>query len=350
MPVPLGELALRYGCRLIGDPEQLVFRVATLAAAGPEDLAFLANPQYRRQLTQSAAGAVVLAEEDAGECPGAALIHDNPYAAYARIASELHPPPPARRGIHEAATVSPSATLGEGVSVGPSAVVEARVRIGERTVIGPGAVLGEGAVVGSDCRIGANVTLCHGVRIGRRVIVHPGAVIGADGFGIAREPDGWIKVPQVGGVRVGDDVEIGASTTIDRGAIEDTVVENGVKLDNQIQIAHNVVIGEHTVMAACSGVSGSTRIGKRCMIAGAVGNVGHLEICEDVVITGQTRVSRSLTQPGVYSSALPADAAARWRRNSARFRQLDDMAKRLRRLERAVGETAEDTPQGETDE
>ncbi len=350
MPVSLGELALRYGCRLIGDPDQVVHRVGTLAGAGPQDLAFLANPQYRRQLAQSAAGAIVLSEGDAEQCPGAALIHDNPYAAYARIAAELHPPPAAEPGVHRAATVSASAELGDGVSVGPSAVIESGASIGERTVIGPGAAIGEGVVVGSDCRLGANVTLCHGVRIGRRVIIHPGAVIGADGFGIAREPDGWTKVPQVGSVRIGDDVEIGASTTIDRGAIEDTVIENGVKLDNQIQIAHNVVIGEHTVMAACSGVSGSTRIGKRCMIAGAVGIVGHLEIADDVVITGQTMVSRSLTKPGAYSSALPADEAARWRRNSARFRQLDDMARRLRRLEKAVGDTAENTPQGEIDE
>ena len=317
MPVALGELALRYGCRLVGDPEQQVRRVATLAEAGPQDLAFLANPQYRRQLAGTGAGAVVLAEADAEACPVPALIHENPYAAYARMAAELHPAPGAEPGVHTRATVSEHAELGPEVSVGPSAVVEAGVRIGARTVIGPGAVVERGAEIGADCRIGANVTVCRGVVIGRRVIVHPGAVLGADGFGIAREADGWVKVPQVGSVRIGDDVEIGASTTIDRGAIEDTVIGNGVKLDNQIQIAHNVIIGEHTVMAACSGVSGSTRIGKRCMIAGAVGIVGHLEIGDDVVVTGQSMVSRSLTGPGSYSSALPVDESRRWRRNSA---------------------------------
>ncbi len=337
MPVALGELALRYGCRLVGDPDQQVHRVATLAGAGPQDLAFLANPQYRRQLADTSAGAVVLAEGDAEACPVAALIHDNPYAAYARMAAELHPGPAAEPGIHPRANVSDRAQLEAGVCVGPSAVVEAGARIGAGSVIGPGAVIGRDASLGPDCRIGANVTVCHGVRIGCRVIVHPGAVLGADGFGIARETDGWIKVPQVGSVRIGDDVEIGASTTIDRGAIEDTVIGNGVKLDNQIQIAHNVIIGEHTVMAACSGVSGSTRIGKRCMIAGAVGIVGHLEIADDVVVTGQSMVSRSLTGPGSYSSALPVDESRRWRRNSARFRQLDDMARRLRQLERTVG-------------
>ena len=350
MAVALGELALRYGCRLVGDPEQQVHRVATLSGAGPRDLAFLANPHYRRQLEATSAGAVVLAEADAEACPVAALIHDNPYAAYARMAAELHPAPDADPGVHPAACVRELAELGEGVSVGPSAVVEAGAKIGARTMIGPGAVIGRDASVGADSRIAANVTVCHGVRIGRRVIVHPGAVLGADGFGIAREADGWVKVPQVGSVRIGDDVEIGASTTIDRGAIEDTIICDGVKLDNQIQIAHNVVIGEHTVMAACSGVSGSTRIGKRCMIAGAVGIVGHLEIADDVIVTGQSMVSRSLTRPGSYSSALPVDESRRWRRNSARFRQLDDMARRLRHLERAAGVKEQDAAKGGSDD
>jgi len=202
-------------------------------------------------------------------------------------------------------------------------------------------VVGAGAVIGAGSRLVANVTICAGVRLGARVLVHPGAVIGADGFGLAREPEGWIKVPQVGSVSIGDDVEIGANTTIDRGAIEDTVIEEGVKLDNQIQVAHNVRIGAHTVVAGCAGISGSTSIGRNCMIAGAVGIAGHLEIVDGVVITGLTMVSRSIHKPGVYSGALPLDEARRWRRNAARFRQLDALAKRVARLER--GEPDEDT-------
>jgi UDP-3-O-[3-hydroxymyristoyl] glucosamine N-acyltransferase len=198
-------------------------------------------------------------------------------------------------------------------------------------------VLCAGASVGERSELVANVTLGCAVRIGERCVIHPGAVIGSDGFGFAREPDGWLKVPQLGGVRIGDDVEVGACTTIDRGAIEDTVIEDGVKLDNNVQIAHNVRIGAHTIIAACVGISGSTVIGKRCMIAGAVGFVGHLQIADDVVITGQTMVNRSISKPGVYSSALPMDEAQRWRKNSARFRQLDKLARRVKALEAALG-------------
>jgi UDP-3-O-[3-hydroxymyristoyl] glucosamine N-acyltransferase len=333
----LGRLAVRVACTLRGDPDTPVERVGTLAGAGPRAVAFLANPRYAAQLAHTRASAVVLSPEHADDCPVAALIASNPYATYARIAALLHPPPAPDPGVDPRAVVAAGARIAASAHVGPCAVVEDGARIGEHAVVGPGCVVGAGAVVGVATRLAANVTLGRGVVIGARTLVHSGAVIGADGFGFAQEPEGWLKVPQVGSVRIGDDVEIGACTTIDRGAIEDTVVEDGVKLDNNIQVAHNVRIGAHTIIAACTGISGSTVIGKRCMIAGAVGFVGHLEIADDVVITGQTMVNRSITEPGVYSSALPMDEAKRWRRNSARFRHLDELARRLKAVEARLG-------------
>ncbi len=332
----LGELAVRFGLTLRGDPDATIDRVGTLAAAGPDALAFLANPLYRKYVATSRAGAIIVAPDNADGCPGNVLVSDNPYADYARIATELHPAPSRPPGVAPGAFVAPGVEVPASAHVGHGAVVEEDAQLGERVVIGPGCLVGRGVTLGDDCELVANVTLCQGVRLGHRVLVHPGAVIGSDGFGIARDGERWIKVPQVGSVQIGDDVEIGASTTIDRGAIDDTVLGDGVKLDNQIQVAHNVEIGDHTVIAACSGISGSTRIGKRCMIAGAVGFVGHLDIADDVIITGQTMVNRSIGEAGVYSSALPMDEAKRWRRNSARFRQLDDIAKRLKAVEKKL--------------
>jgi len=336
----LGELAVRHGLELRGDPDHRVSRVGTLQSAGPDAVSFLANPKYRRQLESTRAGVVVLDPGAAEGCPVAVLVGANPYASYARIAADLHPAPGIEPGVSPRAYVDPTANVGEGVWVGPSAVVEAGAKVGRGCFVGPGCVVGRGSVLGPGCRLVANVTICHGVVLGERVLVHPGAVIGADGFGLAREPEGWIKVPQVGGVRIGDDVEIGANTTIDRGAIDDTVIADGVKLDNQIQVAHNVRIGEHTVVAACVGISGSTTIGRRCMIGGAVGFAGHLEICDDVVVTGMSLVSHDLRKPGVYSSALPVDEARLFRRNAARFRHLDELAGRVKALERAADSEA----------
>jgi UDP-3-O-[3-hydroxymyristoyl] glucosamine N-acyltransferase len=330
----LGELAVRHGLELRGDPQHRVSRVATLQHAGPDAVAFLANPRYRRHLATTRAGVVVVEPALAGHCGGAALLSPNPYASYARIAADLHPPAGLVPGAHPRAVVDPTAEVAPDASIAAGAIIEAGARIGSGVFVGPNCVVGQGATVGAGSRLEAGVTLCHGVTLGQRVLVHPGAVIGADGFGLAREPEGWIKVPQLGSVSIGDDVEIGANTTIDRGAIEDTVIEEGVKLDNQIQVAHNVRIGAHTVIAGCTGVSGSTTIGRNCMIAGAVGIAGHLEIADGTVITGLTMVSRSIRERGVYSGALPMDEAGRWRRNAARFRQLDALAKRLARLQR----------------
>jgi UDP-3-O-[3-hydroxymyristoyl] glucosamine N-acyltransferase len=329
----LGQLAARFGLVLRGDPDVAVHGVATLRDAAPGTVTFLANPRYRRYLGATRAAAVIVDEAGAAECSVAALVSKNPYAAYARVAQFLHPEPVATPGVHASAVVDATARIAASAHVGPQAVIEAGVTLGERAVIGAGCVLGAGAAIGDDTRLAARVTLYRGVRIGQRCIVHSGAVLGADGFGIAQDVDGWVKVPQLGSVVVGNDVEIGANTTIDRGAIEDTVIEDDVKLDNQIQIAHNVRIGAHTAIAGCVGISGSTTIGRRCMIGGAVGIAGHLEICDNVAVLGMTLVSRSLTKPGVYSSSIPASEAGDWRRVVARLRHLDDLFDRVRSLE-----------------
>lgn len=346
----LGELAVRHGLELRGDPDARVARVGTLQDAGPDAVSFLANPRYRKHLASTRAGAVVLEPALAEQCAVAVLIARNPYAAYARIAADLHPPPRFKPGIHPGAIVDPTATVATDACVGPGAVVEAGARIGAGAFVGPNCVVGAGSELGAGSRLVASVTLCSNVRLGARVLVHPGAVIGADGFGLAREPQGWIKVPQVGGVSIGDDVEVGANTTIDRGAIGDTVLEEGVKLDNLVQVAHNVRIGAHTVVAGCTGISGSTTIGRNCTIAGAVGIGGHIEIPDGTIVTGMSMVSHTIRKPGVYSSAVQFDEAATFRRNNARFKQLDRMAKRIAQLEKRLGtgeDPASDTQPGD---
>ena len=245
----LGELAVRFGCTLQGDPDVRIAHVATLERADPQALTFLANPRYRRYLPQTKAGAVVLDAQFAAECPVPALIAKNPYATYARIAALLHPAPPVIPGRHPTAVIDSSAVIDPSAAIGPLAVIGARARIGARCTIGPGCVLLDDVTTGADTRLVASVTLCSSVAIGERCTLHPGVTIGADGFGFAPDADGLVKVPQIGGVRIGHDVEIGANTTIDRGTIEDTVIEDGVKLDNQIQIGHNVRIGAHTAIA-----------------------------------------------------------------------------------------------------
>jgi len=336
----LGQLALRFGCELRGDPDVRVDHVGTLAGAGPGAITFLAITLYRPHLAKTRASAVVLDAASAADSPVAALVSSNPYATYARIATLLHAPDdsgPQVGRIAPGAVIDPAAQIGAGVQIGPHAVIGPGCVLGEGTRIGPGCVLTANVRTGANCELRARVTLESGVHLGDRVLIHAGAVLGADGFGFARDRDGWVKVPQLGGVRIGNDVEIGANTTIDRGAIEDTLIGDGVKIDNQVQIGHNVVVGEHTVMAAFVGISGSTRIGRRCMIGGSTGFVGHLEICDDVAFTGDSMIARSIDKPGIYSGGLPAEPARLWRRLAARFRQLDTLAGRVGSIEKAVG-------------
>ncbi|MGH8279112.1 MAG: UDP-3-O-(3-hydroxymyristoyl)glucosamine N-acyltransferase [Gammaproteobacteria bacterium] len=330
----LEELAAQCDSTVQGDAGVRICGVATLEHAGAGDLAFLANPHYRRYLGTTRAAAVVLAPADAADCPVPALLSVNPYLAYARAASLLAPAEPSRRGVDARACVAEGAQVSAQAWIGPGAVVESGARIEARAHIGPNCVVQAGAVIGEASRLVANVSLGVRVRLGRRALLHPGVVIGADGFGIARDHERWVKVPQLGTVVIGDDVEIGANTTVDRGALEDTVIEDGVKLDNQIQIAHNVHIGAHTAIAGCTAIAGSVRIGRRCMIGGSAGISGHIEIADDVVVTAMTLVSHSIHVPGVYSGSLPMDETARWRKNSVRFRQLDELARRVQRLEK----------------
>jgi UDP-3-O-[3-hydroxymyristoyl] glucosamine N-acyltransferase len=334
MGVSLGELAVRFGCELRGDPDARVDRVGTLANADSRSLAFLANPHYRQQVATTAAGAVVLDAASAAICPTAALVCENPHATYARIAAVLHPFPAAPPGIHPSAVIAPGARIDPSAHVGAQSVIGEGAVIGARAFVGPQCLVDEGATLGEDVRLTARVTVCHRVEIGARTIIQPGAVIGGDGFGFAQERGRWIKVPQTGTVRVGPDVEVGANTTIDRGAIEDTVIEEGVKLDNLIMVAHNVRIGAHSALAAGVGISGSTTIGRRCMLGGHVGIGGHLTISDDVVITGCTMVSHSVPRPGVYSGGIPLEEAHVWRRLVARFKRIDSLVTRLKALER----------------
>jgi UDP-3-O-[3-hydroxymyristoyl] glucosamine N-acyltransferase len=324
-------LAGRFGLRVQGDPAAQVSGVATLARAGRGQLSFLANPRYRAQLADSAAGVVLMREADAAGYAGTALIAADPYAAFARIAALFEAREAAAPGIHPGAVVDASARVDASACIAPFVSIGPRSVVGAGAVIGAGCVIGEDCVVGECCELGANVTLVRRVRLGRRVLVHPGAVLGADGFGIAMDAGHWLKVPQLGGVVVGDDCEIGANTTIDRGALEDTVLEEDVRLDNQIQIGHNVRIGAHTAMAGCSAVAGSAVIGRYCLIGGGAGVLGHLELCDRVVVTAMSLVTHSIREPGEYSSGTPLMDNRSWRRSAARFKQLDAIARRTPR-------------------
>jgi UDP-3-O-[3-hydroxymyristoyl] glucosamine N-acyltransferase len=332
----LGELAQVVGAELHGDAECRIETVAPLEQAAAGAISFLTNSKYRKYLQDTQAGAVILSREYLEECPVNALVSSNPYLAYARISSYMFPKRESSPGRHETAIIAQSARIDSSAWIGPGVVVEDNVEIGAGVSIGPGCVVGPGVRIGEDSLVQANVTLCHGVTIGRRAVIQPGAVIGSDGFGLANDGGAWVKVPQLGSVRIGDDVEIGANTTIDRGALNDTVIEDGVKLDSQILIAHNVRIGEHTAIAGCVGIAGSTRVGRNCTIGGGVGIGGHLDIADNVHFTGQSLVTRSVQKPGTYSGNLPAVKNRDWRRSIAHIRHLDDIVRRLKALEKRV--------------
>ncbi|HCV37780.1 MAG TPA: UDP-3-O-(3-hydroxymyristoyl)glucosamine N-acyltransferase, partial [Pseudomonas sp.] len=297
----LGQLAEALGATLKGPEALQITGLATLQEAGPGQLSFLANPQYRKYLDNCQAAAVLLKAADAEGFAGNALVVADPYLAYARISHLFDPKPKAVAGIHPSAVVAEDAQVDASASIGPFAVIESGARIGANVSIGAHCFIGARCVVGEGGWLAPRVTLYHDVTIGKRVVIQSGAVIGGEGFGFANEKGIWRKIAQIGGVTIGDDVEIGVNTAVDRGALSDTRIGDGVKLDNQIQIAHNVQIGDHTAMAACVGISGSARIGKHCMLAGGVGLVGHIDICDNVFVSGMTMVTRSITEPGSYS-------------------------------------------------
>jgi UDP-3-O-[3-hydroxymyristoyl] glucosamine N-acyltransferase len=332
----IDDIARRFGLEARGDSTRVIRGVAPLARAGREQLAFLANPRYAGDLARTQAGVVVLDAAHADASPSPVLIAKDPYLAYARVAVLFEREPAATPGVHPTAVVAADARIDASASVGPGCVIEAGARIEAGAVLGPHCVVGPDCTVGAQSRLAAQVTLVKRVVLGKRVLIHTGAVLGADGFGLARDRDGWVKVPQLGGVRIGDDCEIGANTTIDRGALEDTVLEEDVRLDNQIQIAHNVRIGAHSALAGCAAVAGSATIGRNCLIGGSAGVLGHLEIADGVTITAMTLVTHSIRESGVYSSGAPIEENRAWRRNAARMRQLDGMARRIAALEKQL--------------
>ncbi|MDD3884743.1 MAG: UDP-3-O-(3-hydroxymyristoyl)glucosamine N-acyltransferase [Gallionella sp.] len=343
----LGDIAARLGGRVIGDAGTRVEAVATLEHAGPQHISFLTNSKYRAQLAATAAAAVILGEDDADATSLPRIISENPYAYFAKVSGLLNPLPSVPAGIHPSAVVAADADIHPSASIAATAVIGARARIGAESIVGEGCVVGEGTRIGSRARLYPNVTIYHGCVIGDDFIAHSGVVIGSDGFGFAMEAGRWIKIPQVGRVVIGNDVEVGANTTIDRGALDDTVIEDGVKLDNQIQIAHNVRIGAHTAIAGCVGIAGSASIGRYCRIGGSAGILGHLQIADHVEISSFTLIGKSIREAGSYSGIYPFSPNDDWRRNAVHLRHLDGMAKRLKALEKQIEILKEDNSEGE---
>jgi UDP-3-O-[3-hydroxymyristoyl] glucosamine N-acyltransferase len=344
--VRLAEIVAHLGGELLGDPDVAVDRVAPLHSAGAREISFLAQAKYRGQLRETRAAAVIIghAERDATDRPR--ILCSDPYLYFARVAQLFVAAEPITPGAHPSAVIERDASLPASAAVGAGAYVGPGARLGERVVIGPGCHVGANVTIGDDSRLHALVSVYAGCSIGRRTIVHSGAVIGADGFGMARDGERWTKIPQVGSVAIGDDVEIGANTTIDRGALEDTVIEDGVKLDNQIQIAHNVRVGAHTAMAACVGVAGSARIGRHCTVGGAGMILGHLEIADHVNISAGTLVAKSILEPGTYTGIFPISEKKQWARTAAHLRKLDKLADKVRELEKRVSGLAQGKQKG----
>ena len=332
----LAVLAKEIGAEVVGNADLQVSAIATLAGAKASDISFLSNPRYRAQLSDTQAGAVIVSPSDAEYCRTNALVMKNPYLGFARVAQMLDKTPDAAHAVAETASVDNEASIGRQVSIGPNAVICRGAVIGDNVQIGPGCFIGENAQIGSGSKLWANVTVYHDCQIGSDCLVQSGAVIGSDGFGYANDAGHWIKIPQLGRVIIGDEVEIGANTCIDRGALDDTVIGAGVIIDNLCQIAHNVEVGAHTAIAGCTVVAGSTVIGKHCTIAGMVGINGHMQIADGVVITGFSMVTKSITEPGVYSSGVPATTNKEWRKNMVGLRNIGKLDKRVKELENRV--------------
>ena len=337
-PYTLAEIASRLGGRVAGNPDVLISQVGSLEQANAGEIAFLSNARYRSKLAATRAGAVIVGAEAEGLTDIPRLVAENPYAAFARVSQLLNPPDPVHPAVHASAHIATGARIDPSSRIGPGSVVEEGAEIGPRTSVGAGCHIGKGTRIGADGILYPAVVIYHGCVLGDRVILHSGVVIGADGFGIARDAGRWLKIPQVGGVRIGSDVEVGANSTIDRGAIDDTVIGDGVKLDNQIQIGHNCHVGAHTAMAGCVAVAGSARIGAHCTIGAASLILGHLSIADHVDVSAATVVSRSIGKPGTYTGMYPFDDNASWLRNTAHVRHLDRLAQRIKALEKKLEE------------
>jgi len=345
MGILLAELAKQLGAQLRGDASLEITGLAAPEHAGPNDLTFIASSRYQKVLGSIRPGALLVSAIHADQFHGNALVVSNPHLAFARAANLFFPPAPMPSGVHSSAAVDPRATIDSSAWVGPLAVIQANAIIEAGAFIGPGCHVGENARIGRGTRLVERVSVLHDCVLGEDCIVWPGAVIGADGFGYARDGERWEKVPQLGRVVIGRAVEIGANTTIDRGAIDDTIIGDGVKIDNLVQVAHNVMIGENTAIAGCVGIAGSAVIGRRCALGGQVGVAGHLEITDDVTILGTSLVASSITEPGVYSSSIKAEPVDRWRRNAARLRKLDELAERVKHLEKQIKAMSGEDPQ-----
>jgi UDP-3-O-[3-hydroxymyristoyl] glucosamine N-acyltransferase len=331
----LAQIVERFGGEILGNPQTSISQVATLESAGAEHISFLTQGKYRKQLAGTRAGAVILGRTDSGLTELPRIVCDDPHLYFAKVSALFNPPQAIKPGVHGTAVVERGTMIPASASIGAGAYVGRRVKLGRGVVIGPGCHLGDGVEIGAASRLHARVTIYPGCRLGQRALVHSGAVIGADGFGIAQDHGIWRKIPQVGRVLIGDDVEIGANTCIDRGALDDTVVEDGVKLDNLIQIGHNVHIGAHTAIAGCTGIAGSSRVGKHCMIGGAVAIVGHLDIADRVIIHAATVVTKSIRKAGTYGGH-PAEDSRSWTLNMARLHHLDALRERVRHIEQQL--------------
>lgn len=332
----LAELVQRFGGNIVGDANIRVAQIASLNTATAQDISFLTHSKWRAQLDTSHAAAFILAPAMADATDKPRIVTDNPYAYFAKVSGLFNPPPEMEAGIAASAVVHPAARLGGDVRVGANAVIGRGAVIGDGARIGAGSVIGDDTVVGAQARLYAHVTIYHNCVIGDRVILHSGCVIGSDGFGLAQENGHWLKIPQIGRVVIGNDVEIGANTTVDRGALDDTVIHDGVKLDNLIQVAHNVEIGAHTAIAACAGIAGSAKIGAHCTIGGAAMIFGHIKIADGVNISTNTLITKSLPKQGSYTSTPPFAEHGEWLKNAVHMRHLDSMAKRLRTLEKQL--------------
>ncbi|WP_339879409.1 UDP-3-O-(3-hydroxymyristoyl)glucosamine N-acyltransferase [Pseudidiomarina gelatinasegens] len=332
----LQQLADAIGADVQGDPALPIQGVATLASAKPGHIAFLANEKYRSQLDSSQASAVIVAPDVDVPDGMAALRMKNPYAGFAKVAQLLDTTPKPADGIHPSAQVHATAKIGQNVSIGANAVIAEQVELADNVTVGVGCYIGPNTRIGAATQLWQHVVIYHNCVIGENCLVHAGTVIGADGFGWANEGGKWIKIPQLGRVVIGNRVDIGASTTIDRGALDDTIISDGVIIDNQCQIAHNVFIDEDTAIAGCTVLAGSCRIGKRCLIGGATAINGHISVCDDVQISGFSMVIKEITEPGAYASGIPAAPQREWRRNGARYRQLDDLFQRVKKIEKQL--------------
>jgi len=332
----LADIAAQFGGHVRGDSGVRISQIASLENAQPNHISFLTNSKYRAQLVSTCAGAVILGEADADATDLPRIVSDNPYAYFAKVSALLNPLPEARHGTHSSAVVGAGARIDATASIAAMAVIGEGATIGAHSVIGEGCCIGANTVIGSHARLYPRVVIYHDCVIGDNLIAHSGAVIGSDGFGIAMGDGRWIKIPQIGRVVIGNDVEIGANTTIDRGALDDAVIEDGVKPDNQIQVAHNVRIGAHTAIAGCVGIAGSTTIGSYCRIGGSAGILGHLQIADHVEISSFTLVGKSIKKPGSYSGIFPFSSNEDWRKNAVHLRHLDELVKRVKTLEQEI--------------